>query len=63
VAYRPVAKRRPFLGNGSVNTLTRQQIRMTNRVTVGNGVFSMSSVLRCYKQGTSQFSGVLHGRL
>jgi hypothetical protein len=61
VAYRPVAKRwlckrRPFLGNISVNTfpllgsrfLIMQQLNATNSRTV----FSMWSMPRCYKQGT-----------
>jgi hypothetical protein len=56
VAYRPVVKnwlckQRPFLGNGSVNTFPRQRIARNNRVIVGNGVFSMWSVPRCYRQG------------
>jgi hypothetical protein len=62
VAYRPVAKQwlckqRPFLGIGSVNTfpllgstfLIMQQLDYNN----GNGVFSMWSIAKCYKQGTS----------
>jgi hypothetical protein len=47
---RGYCKQRPFLGNGSVNTFRGNEYPRNNRVNVGNRVFYMRSMPRCYNR-------------